>query len=207
MLRNSQRRTSHPHRARSHRRTQLPVWSIAVVVFAAVAASGGLMTAAHLEENDAFCASCHTQPESAYFDRSHADTPVDLASWHSGQSTRCIDCHSGRGVLGRLGGMSVGAGDLLAYLSGNARQPAPLTVPISDGHCLKCHAMTTQTQDFNRHFHAFLPRWQAADPQASTCVDCHTAHVTGGDPAIMYMQEQQVVSVCQHCHLAVGVGG
>lgn len=116
--------------------------------------SGGFLVAAHMEDDDTFCASCHTQPESTYVSRAQAGQPTDLASYHTGAGdtpTKCIDCHSGSGVPGRAAAMTLGAFDLVSYLTGNARQPAPLTNPISDANCLKCHADTAATRDFNRH--------------------------------------------------------
>lgn len=126
----------------------------------------GLAYAAHQEEKDAFCASCHTQPETTYYERTHSPTQTDLASYHQTQNTRCIDCHSGEGIGGRGSAMLLGVSDLFHYLSGTSKQPAPLTVPIQDGNCLKCHAEVVNTRDLNRHFHAFLERWQTLDPTA-----------------------------------------
>lgn len=172
--------------------------------------SGGFLVAAHMEDDDTFCASCHTQPESTYVSRAQAGQPTDLASYHTGAGdtpTKCIDCHSGSGVPGRAAAMTLGAFDLVSYLTGNARQPAPLTNPISDANCLKCHADTAATRDFNRHFHRFLSQWQAADPQAGTCVSCHTGHATDGDPTLVFLNEQHTVAVCERCHAVAGEGG
>jgi hypothetical protein len=188
--------------SRSNRLARSGGGSLPIVVAAAffVLAGASVAFADHLESNDSFCASCHSQPESMYFMRSIASQPVDLASNHHAQATRCIDCHSGRGITGRIGAMSVGAGDLLAWVTHRAIQPAPLTVPIGDANCLKCHGDVTSTRDFRRHFHAFLPRWQAIDRNAATCVDCHTAHTTDGDPNLGFLQQQHVSQVCDACH-------
>jgi hypothetical protein len=165
-----------------------------------VIAGASVAFADHLESNDSFCASCHSQPESTYFQRSVASQPVDLASSHQPKATRCIDCHSGPGFTGRIGAMSVGAGDLFAWVTKRAHQPAPLTYPISDANCLKCHADVPNTQNFQRHFHAFLPRWQAVDRTAATCVDCHSAHTTDGSVDLGFLQQQRVQKVCDACH-------
>ena len=79
-------------------------------------------TGMQLENHDSFCASCHTSPESDYVDRAHAGTAVDLASFHTGQGVRCIDCHSGEGVNGRVQAMPLGGHDLLKFVSGNFPQ-------------------------------------------------------------------------------------
>jgi predicted CXXCH cytochrome family protein len=178
------------------------VGSLPILAAAAffVLAGATVAFADHMESNDSFCASCHSQPESTYYQRSVAARPVDLASSHHAQATRCIDCHSGRGITGRIGAMSVGAGDLLAWVTRRAIRPAPLTVPIGDANCLKCHGDVTSTRDFRRHFHAFLPRWQAIDRNAAMCVDCHSAHTTDGDPGSGFLQKQRVSQVCDACH-------
>ena len=143
----------------------IPMWMVVAGVALIAFGTSGYVVTARMEENDPFCGSCHSQPESTYVERSTAATPVDLASAHTPQSTRCIDCHSGPGIPGRIEGMVTGAGDLAAWVTGTATQPAPLTHPITDGHCLKCHQDVPQTQDFQRHFHAFLSQWQAMDPE------------------------------------------
>jgi predicted CXXCH cytochrome family protein len=204
--------SSQPPRKRRRKRSAAPARSRArlwlgvaglLTLFLAISGAG-MLYAAHQEEDDAFCASCHSEPESTYYQRAQATPAVDLASFHRERSTRCIDCHSGGGVTGRVEGLTVGAGDLAAYLAHTARQPAVVTVPISDDHCLKCHSDTLRTQDFQRHFHAFLPRWQAIDPQAAKCVDCHTAHTTDGDAQILFLQQQHTVAICERCHNTLG---
>lgn len=176
----------------------------ALLAIGVVLAGGGLASAIQVENHDAFCASCHTEPETQYYQRSLA-APVDLASAHKAKDIACIQCHSGPGTSGRLQAISsVAAPDLLAYLGGNYHKPAVVTVPIGDDHCLKCHPDVSRGEDFNNHFHAFLPRWQAQAPQdAATCIDCHQAHTTGGLPDVAFLQEAHTVAVCQRCHDAI----
>lgn len=179
---------------------------VGVVVLAALG-GGGFLTAAHMEDNDAFCSSCHTEPETTFVGRAQAGNPSDLASFHTTADTptKCIDCHSGVGVSGRAAAMTLGAFDLVAYLSGKAEQPAPLKNPISDANCIKCHQDVPATRSFDRHFHKFLAQWQTMDPKnAATCVSCHTGHVTDGDPALGFLNEAHTVAVCQRCHTAAG---
>jgi len=182
-----------------------PAWAaLAGVLLLGV---GGFATAATLEEQNGFCAACHTQPESTFFERTQTQ-PIDLAAKHSqAWSTRCIDCHSGPGFTGRVGAMTLGARDLAVFVIRTDQQPAPLTVPIGDANCLKCHADVPATRDFNRHFHAFLARWQSMDSNAATCVSCHSAHATDGDPALAFLQQDRAQQVCESCHQAnVGRG-
>lgn len=163
--------------------------------------------AASMEEHDSFCASCHTQPETTYFNRTQQKSTVDLATFHFTKEVKCIDCHSGNGVGGRVGAMLLGARNAGAYFTHTAVQPAPLTVAIADANCIKCHQETMTRSDFNNHFHAFLTRWQAADPSAATCLDCHSAHNTSGDAQIAYLSQTPTEQQCQRCHNALGAGG
>jgi hypothetical protein len=201
--------TVHHHR-RTRRRVvdpkkRLIIASALAALF--VLALSSIVYADHLENHDAFCASCHSQPETTYYQRSLQAAQVDLASFHRTKDTRCIDCHSGEGLIGRLGAMQVGADDLIRWVTHTARQPAPLTVPIGDGNCLKCHTDVPNTQDFNLHFHAFLLRWQAVDPNAGGCVSCHSAHTLDGDPAVQFLNQNRTIQVCEACHAALGAGG
>ena len=183
-------------------------WRIPLLVLGGLLllGSGFLFGAAQMENRDSFCASCHSEPETTYVDRTQAAAPVDLASQHHVKAARCIDCHSGPCVTGRIGAEMQGATDLVAWVTKTARQPAVLTNPIHDQNCIKCHADVPNTTDFQRHFHAFLSRWQAMDSQAATCVDCHTAHTTDGQASLTFLNEQRAVAVCQRCHAALGGG-
>ncbi len=169
-------------------------------------AASGFAFAAARESNDSFCASCHTQPESAYVGRSMEATPIDLASAHRPKETRCIECHSGAGLFGRMGAELMGARNALAWLTHTAIQPAPQTVPVGDGNCLKCHQEVTARQDMDNHFHVFLARWQAVDPKAGACVSCHTGHTTDGDRQQRFLNVPRAQSVCEACHRAMGEG-
>jgi len=48
--------------------------------------------------------------------------PVDLASAHKADNTRCIDCHSGKGVTGRIRAELLGAHNALAFYTRTAVQ-------------------------------------------------------------------------------------
>jgi hypothetical protein len=174
-----------------------------------VLAVGGFAFAAQMESNDGFCASCHTQPETTYFGRSSAETRVDLASFHQQKKTRCIDCHSGAGVTGRIGAELNGAHNALAFYTGTAEQPGVLYGQFPDENCLKCHQDVTSRNGRvkggeNGHWHIFLTRWQARDPGAATCVSCHAAHATEVTVAENYLNIPKTRSVCERCHNALG---
>lgn len=193
-----------------------------LAVFAGVVlAAGGFGFAATQETHDSFCASCHTQPESTFYQRSADTQPVDLASYHTTQMTRCIDCHSGQGVAQRMRAELMGARNAFLWYTGQAVQPAVLTVPIGDQNCLKCHQTVTQRgftpqeqitvpgvrgerrggeEGGNNHWHELLARWQATSPNAGTCTSCHGGHSTGSTAQAGFMDGTTVQSVCEGCH-------
>lgn len=183
----------------SNRKTQV----IAGAIIAGLFLFGLIIpiTAMQFENHNGFCASCHTEGEQTFYDRSIANAPVDLASIHDikGQA-RCIDCHTGSGIIGRYGGLMAGATDVISYFSGHYPQPAALEEPYPDANCLKCHADIAQKQDFNNHFHVFLSHWQAIDKNAATCVSCHLSHDTKGDIKVGFLNEKTTVAVCEKCH-------
>ncbi len=195
--------------------TAHPKWRaflISLIATFALAASG-FFVATRVEENDTACASCHSQPETTYFDRTQAATTRDLASAHAHLSrrddgtpaTRCIDCHSGPGLLGRVQSVSLGARDAFVWFSGRAAQLSVATFPIQDANCLKCHTTTPNDSSFDLHFHRYMTRWQQADANAGTCAACHTSHTTDGNAAIGFLQQQRTLPQCKQCHVALGV--
>jgi hypothetical protein len=211
----------------------IPVFGV-LIVFGILLTVGGFVFAASQETHDAFCSSCHTQPESTFYQRSTAAQTTDLASYHTTQAAHCIDCHSGAGVTGRVSAELMGAKNALLWYTGKAVQPAVLTHPISDANCTQCHADVTQQgftpkeqislsgvnagggdRGFNagreggdraNHWHTFLSRWQAADPNAGTCVSCHAGHATGGTASSGFMNASTVNQVCDACHRVLRTG-
>jgi hypothetical protein len=192
--------------ARKSRRKFVITLVMVVPLILVVLGAATAVTAMQFENHDDFCASCHSEPEQTYFQR-EANASTDLASFHNTKDVRCIDCHSGPGLVpGRIGALTLGAKDTLAWITGQAKQPAVHTRPIDDANCLKCHQQVTQGRDFNNHFHVFLSRWQARDTNAATCVSCHQSHQTNGDAQLAFLNRDHTVNVCQSCHRALGEG-
>jgi nitrate/TMAO reductase-like tetraheme cytochrome c subunit len=216
--------TSERPSPRKRTRRWIPVLSVAVILGLALAA-GGFAFIASKEGHDPFCASCHTQPESTFFQRSTGASPVDLASYHTTQQTRCIDCHSGPGIVGRVRAELMGARNALAWYTHTAVQPARLTVPIGDANCLKCHQDVTQRgyvpkvpvaigglgrggeeEARPNHWHEFLARWQATTTNAGTCTSCHPGHLTDGTAQTGFENLQTTETVCNDCHRTLREG-
>lgn len=181
-------------------------WLALIPVALIVLGAATVATAMSFENHDDFCASCHSEPESAFFARESAAS-TDLASFHSTKQVNCIDCHSGVGLIpGRIESFLLGTKDLIAWKLGRATQPAVHTAPIADVNCLKCHTTLLQQQDMNNHFHIFLSRWQARDKKAATCVSCHQSHTTDGEASLGFLNRTATTNVCQACHSVLGGG-
>ncbi len=174
---------------------------VLAIAFAAaiLLTAGGFTFAATQEQRDPFCASCHTQPETTFFGR-ETSAVTDLASAHHAKSVRCIDCHSGPGVDGRVRAELLGAHNALAWVTHTAVQPAQITVLLADANCIKCHAQIAGERTMENHFHYFLSQWQGIDPNAARCVDCHEGHHTDGRVDIMWLNETRTQVTCQGCH-------
>lgn len=171
-----------------------------LAVFGLIIFGGGAFTM-HMEGNDAFCASCHTQPETTYVERTHSPM-ADLASAHAVENVACIECHSGAGLTGRAGAILEGATNGAKFVTGQYHSPAIVTKPLGDENCLKCHAEVATTYEPARHYHFYLARWQQAQPGAGNCISCHQAHVTGGQVETDFLQEVTTRVVCEQCHAA-----
>ena len=205
------------------RRFRIITFLLGAVIAVVVLAAGGFAFAATQESHDPFCASCHTQPESTFVQRSASTSPVDLASFHTTQSSLCIDCHAGPGITGRMQAELMGARNAFMWFTGTAVQPAVVSFPIGDQNCLKCHQDVTQRgftpkeqmtapsnengggerEGRNNHWHQFLTRWQAADPNAGTCVTCHSGHATDVNVQNGFINNQNVQATCDACHRAI----
>ena len=204
---NSRKRTRKNRKGKGKFLSFLPasfvVTGLILFTFAILVATGTTAYAINLENHDQFCASCHTQPETTYYQHTLDQNATTLADFHSQKDVRCIDCHSGSGAFGRAVGLTQGMQDLLAYYSGHYHNPAITTNKLSDSSCIKCHTDIMSNQSFNNHFHLFLSQWQAIDPNAAGCVDCHTSHTTG-TADIGFLQQDTVTTQCQNCHNIAG---
>jgi len=178
---------------------------VPVLVALSLLAVTAYITGTKLEEHDSFCASCHTHPEQEFFNRSQQSPATDLASFHAQKGVLCIQCHAGKGIIGRTMGLIAGAQDLIAFWSGHYPSPAKMDTPLPDANCTRCHADVLDRRDFNNHFHFFLPQWQSIQPKnAAHCVSCHSSHTTAGKAADMFLIEQPTLQVCQQCHAIAG---
>src|SRR5579885_1719426 len=138
------------------RRKRWPI-IVGVIFFGVIIFSGvAFVGATALEEHDTFCTSCHTVPETTYFQRtssliSNPSAPVtDLATYHyqqaqtKSQSFMCIECHRGDSSLPqRLQTLMLGAKDTVTFVSGKADptlEKTTITQPaLVNAACISCH--------------------------------------------------------------------
>ena len=172
-----------------------------------ILAIGGIGVALALENQDSFCASCHTEPETTFHQRSIQIKSPDLAAYHTKQNTHCIDCHTPSGLLGRASGLRQGVHDLANFIRGNYHSPAVTTNPLGDDACVKCH-----TKIYDRppgsgkagmnHYHFYLLQWKESSTNAASCIDCHAPHALAQE-SLKFMNQGKVGQLCEDCHTAL----
>ena len=170
---------------------------------------GGVGWVSYQEQDDHFCISCHTQPETQYFDRNtRADatgSAEDLASFHHRtKGIRCIDCHVGEGFVGRAQVVSIAAWDAFKHYTGLARQPATIVIAVQNEACAKCHAQDISAPGFENHFHNkyFDPK---LTPPFISCTHCHVTHRLG-DERTAFQFRDAILPRCEYCHQQTGRG-
>ncbi len=124
--------------------------SAAMILAGSLASLGGRW----LEDRSGFCLSCH---EMAFYGKTWKESGA--ADHHA----RCIDCHSGAGILGALSAQMTGAGELAKHFLGHphpARTYGPGIVP--NNNCVKCHV------------HGYLrPAHKNFEVRTHECAYCH----------------------------------
>lgn len=188
-------------------------WAAVVIGIGLVVGIAGIGGAVALEQNDHFCASCHTEPEVTYvhqIELAHEEGYArTLAAFHAlpqerdADGVRCIDCHGGVGIKGRAEGLALAFGDTVAFVTGNFEQPATLDHPLPDEACVQCHGDWAEDRSFENHVH-----WQFLEegaPSDIRCVDCHVSHVEAND-FDGFIRREIVFPECEACHVHMGEG-
>ena len=172
-----------------------------------VLAAGAYTIGTQLESNDSFCASCHVEPESTYYQASLRPNESDtLAVFHAGEETRCIDCHSRRWIPGRVWAQLGGLQNFLAFRVGKYTDPAVTTRPVGDGGCSKCHSDLTWVIERPGHYHSpgLRRSWRAAGGPVNTCEACHPSHEVVAPGSDRFMDVEQIETQCDACHDLTG---
>ncbi len=158
---------------------------IAVAIVVVVLGLSGSIGGSLLEERDDFCTSCHTKPESTYYDRTRQalkdaagatdlqnlikqNIAIDLASQHYviSSTMTCIACHGGvRNLNDRVESLALGVKDSVVHFLGRGNptiEKATTGDPsLIERACIACHIQQLVTIKFENHFHVKLPQtWQ-----------------------------------------------
>ncbi len=169
---------------------------------------GGVGWISYQEQDNQFCASCHTQPETDYLARfqSAEQKPADdLAAFHHRKdNVRCIDCHIGEGVRGRATVIAFAGWNALKHYTGIATQPAKIIVPLQNEACTKCHADAIRKPGFNNHFHNKYFELNESPP-FMRCTDCHLSHRLG-DERTAFQFRNVIFPQCEFCHVKMERG-
>jgi nitrate/TMAO reductase-like tetraheme cytochrome c subunit len=189
--------------------------SIAVVL-AIVGSGGGVAVGLVLEEQNDFCASCHTQPEVEYVMRLHATYQSvhdidDLATFHvvptsqnkqpKREPLKCISCHGGATTNDRFETLfTLGVGDGLKFITGQYHHPAKTMRPLPDSYCAQCHQKDIELRVFANHFHYEL---KAREAPPLACVSCHPSH-RDADALNQYILKEAAYPQCNACHKIMG---
>lgn len=191
------------------------------LLFAVSAVGFGVASA--LEEDDRFCISCHTIPETTYYNRAyiaydHLDTaPVDLASRHyqlaalRGEAFQCIACHRGDSSLGhRLATIALASKDTAIWFAGREDPTVEKSVKsvvsaawLPNAACAACHSATLlNVAGLDNHFHTHLPQASRAAQNGGTLIFAGTLK---GDRQLLQAQWLAPIEAeltCTSCHLA-----
>jgi nitrate/TMAO reductase-like tetraheme cytochrome c subunit len=174
-----------------------------------IAVIGSVTYVSYREQDNTFCVSCHTQPETEYLARylcaAQTQDAQDLASFHHRKKeVRCIDCHGGEGALGHAEVEAFAARNAFKYLSGTAQQPAVIILPLQNEACIKCHEQQVRKPGFENHMHNkyFDPK---ESPPFIRCTDCHVSH-RPGDERTAFQFRDAILPKCEYCHATIGRG-
>jgi len=176
-------------------------------VLALVALPLGWGITDHLEQDDAFCTSCHLQDgrplHAARLEDFRARPAASLAAAHAAAGNklrqdgrfRCIDCHGGSGLLGRARVKLLSARDAFWYVTGRFEEPDAMNWPLWDRDCARCHPSFPEADE--EDFHALaVHQVELGIP----CVACHRAHVPGGLADRFFLHPREVRVQCARCH-------
>jgi hypothetical protein len=190
---------------------------------------GSAATVSRVEENNRFCASCHTPLETLYVDQAARAGPEDspnLAAYHYAATVQrddgaasivnCVACHRGDNGPGhRAVALALGAINTIQWLLGddgsNAAGKRRFDRLPSAG-CSRCHDDALAEQGFENHFHFYLAEYNA-DPvtrgdvaaNALLCNDCHVSH-QNIPQKLDFLADEIVFPACTRCHVVWGRG-
>jgi hypothetical protein len=172
----------------------------------------GWVASDSLEQDNEFCNACHLEDGVRFHIdlRRDFDTrpPTNLSALHAASEVegraddpafRCIDCHGGVGLVGRAKVKLLAAKDTAVWLAGLGREPDEMHHPLRDADCTQCHESFHPVSD-----DVGLPAFHEIAVHnvelGQDCVECHGAHLEGGDPSFYFLSPESVRAKCAHCH-------
>ncbi len=197
---------------RESRDVKAPLWIAAAIAALALAPLGWVISD-QLEQDDAFCTSCHLSEGRPLHEAKLAafrERPApSLAAAHgaagneahTGGRFRCIDCHGGSGFLGRARVKLLSVKDALWYAAGRFEEPERMTWPLRDEDCSHCHSSFAESEasaEPNPLFHQLAVHNHEL---GVACVACHVSHPSGGLADRFFLHPQAVRAQCASCHL------
>jgi formate-dependent nitrite reductase cytochrome c552 subunit len=186
---------------------------VGALLAAAVAGPAGWVASDRLERDNEFCVACHL-PDGT---RLHAGKREDLGDWPPAtlaaahgmagvrefdaiRPFRCIDCHGGTGVAGRVRVKILSAKDAFWYAVGRFEEPTAMRWPLEDADCRRCHARFDERGRAAGVDPAFHELAVHNAELGVACVDCHLVHDEGGLADHDFLHPEHVRARCAGCH-------
>ncbi len=209
----------------------MPAWmrvGLWIVVVVGIVGLGSAVTVSRLEENNGFCASCHTPLEVLYVRQAAQASPEgspNLAAFHYAVTARgddsssdvvnCVACHRGdNGLPHRAVALTLGATNTVKWLLGDDGSDVAGHSRfewLSNASCNRCHSDTVSNREFENHFHFYLPKYNG-DPMVRAnaanllyCNDCHVSH-RDVSQELDFLADEVVFPTCKRCHVVWGRG-
>jgi nitrate/TMAO reductase-like tetraheme cytochrome c subunit len=198
--------TNDKHARRVHLSWQ---WILFGVIVGLGIVIGSVVGVSYQEQDNRFCASCHTQPETEYWGRYERAVATkfadDLASFHyRKKEVRCIDCHIGEGVDGRTQVVAMAGWNAFKHFTRLEQQPAKIILPLQNEACVKCHDAELHKAGFENHVHNKYFDVNE-NPPFIRCTDCHLMHRLG-DERTRFQFRDAILPKCEYCHVQMGKG-
>jgi len=199
-------------------------WPVILAVgFVAIFLLGGVgfFVASALEEQDTFCISCHTTPETTYYNRAYIalDNPNDpvndlstahylLAKTKHNETFTCIACHRGDSSIGhRVSTLVLGGRDAVMYVLGKEDPTIEKTKTkegwLPNAACTNCHTDTLLTlKGLDNHLHTHLPAAAAALAKGGALVVPDSLKDKQTELLKVGLKTINTALVCSDCHQA-----
>jgi nitrate/TMAO reductase-like tetraheme cytochrome c subunit len=184
-----------------------------VLLAGLVAAPSGWLVSDHLEQDDAFCVSCHVSADTPLHEAKLGDfrarPPVSLAVAHAAAGNeaaadgafRCIDCHGGTGAVGHVRVKLLSVKDAFWYAVGRFDEPTHMNWPLWDSDCTKCHTRFSSSGPAAGADPLFHELAEHNTRLPVTCVECHSSHDRDAVPDHYFVVPTTVRAQCARCHL------